>query len=165
MKLLDAYLRRPALLVLLVGVTGCQSPPSDGGSVSAAKPSATGLSEADLLQALPVDSDWVLSKSSFASLNRAEAGVITLHIAPSRLSGNSGCNQFSAGYQLNERQLAIGPAAATKRGCAPPLNEIEQALFATLPTLVKSSMDGGDLLLHDANGGSLRFSPSTVVKE
>jgi len=43
-----------------------------------------------------------------------------------RITGNAGCNQYSAAYRLDEAALSVGPVAATRRFCAEPPGVMEQ---------------------------------------
>lgn len=138
------------LLLVLLAMSGCRTPSAETASVA--------------LETLPAGSDWALETSDVAGLDRPEAGAIRLHVEVDRLSGDSGCNRFSATYTFSDGQLQIGPAMATKRGCPGPTGEIEQQLFALLPSLASASMEGDVLVLRAADGGSLRFRPAVDAK-
>jgi len=138
------------LLLALLAMSGCRTPSADPAAVA--------------LENLPAGTDWALEASDVAGLDRPEAGSIRLHLEADRLSGDSGCNRFSAAYSLDGGKLQIGPAAATKRGCPGPSGEIEQRLFELLPTLSSASMEGDALVLRAADGGHLRFLPVTGDK-
>ncbi len=154
---------RAALVVLLaISLAGCQSPPTDAEQSSdpkAEKPMT------DALDALPDGTEWVLVSATAAGLDRPEAQAIKLSVAPTRLSGTGGCNRFSSGYQIVDKKLVIGAAAATKMGCPGAVGEIEQLLFALLPQLSSAKMDGIHLVLQNDAGASLRFSPATPAGE
>ncbi len=139
------------LLPLLLAMSACTTP-----DAANANPTLT---------ALPVGSDWSLADADTPGLARPEASAIRLHIEADRISGDSGCNRFSAGYSLIEGKLEIGPALATKRACMDPMGEIEQQLFQLLPTLRSATMDGDLLVLHAADGSSLRFAATPPAKE
>lgn len=154
---------RAALVVLLtMSLAACQSPPTD--SVQSSDPKAENPM-ADVLDALPDGTEWVLASATAAGLDRPEAQAIQLSIAPTRVSGTSGCNRFSSGYQIVDKKLVIGAAAATKMGCPGAVGEIEQLLFALLPQLSSAKMDGIHLVLQNDAGASLRFSPETPAGE
>ena len=153
-------LRRLAICSVLLAVSGCQTPPAE----TDAKQSVV-AAEVVMLDELPVETYWALTSSNATGLDLAQAKAIRLNIDHARLSGDSGCNQFSAGYQVLEKRLSVGVPAATKRGCQSPVAEIEQALFAVLPTLESASLDGSDLILHGAGGVTLRFAPTAATKD
>ncbi len=50
----------------------------------------------------------------------------------SRVSGRSGCNRFSGGWQQNGATITLGPIAGTRMACAPALMELESKFLATL---------------------------------
>ncbi|MGQ0801075.1 MAG: META domain-containing protein [Pseudomarimonas sp.] len=159
----------------LLAVSGCQTPPGESAATSPVEAEATPRVEAVEtsvaaplavpLDALPVGSHWALVASNAAGLNRVEASAIRLSVQADRLSGDSSCNRFSAGYQMLDGRLSVGPAMATKRGCQSPAGEIEQALFAVLPTLVSASMHGNDLILHGSSDVSLHFTPAAPTAD
>jgi heat shock protein HslJ len=43
-----------------------------------------------------------------------------------RLTGTSGCNEYSASYEIDGEGIEIGPAGATRRFCAEPEGTMEQ---------------------------------------
>jgi len=43
-----------------------------------------------------------------------------------RVSGSTGCNNYSAGYKVNGNDLRFGPVAATRRACVPALMDQER---------------------------------------
>ncbi len=153
-------LRYVAMCSVLLAVSGCQTPSAETDATPKVVAAAVVL-----LEALPVETYWALTSSTAKGLDRAEASSIRLNIDHKRLSGDSGCNRFSAGYQMLEKRLSVGLPAATKRGCESPAGEIEQALFAVLPTLESASMDGSDLVLHGAGDVSLRFTATAAAAE
>lgn len=72
-----------------------------------------------------------------------------------RLSGNAGCNNYTAEYTSDGRaSITIGPAAATMMMCAEPqgIMEQEQQYLAALATAATYRIDGGNLELRTADG-------------
>jgi heat shock protein HslJ len=43
-----------------------------------------------------------------------------------KLTGNAGCNDYTADYKRDNTQLTFGPVAATKKMCAEPAGVMEQ---------------------------------------
>jgi heat shock protein HslJ len=73
-----------------------------------------------------------------------------------RLTGNGGCNRYSASYSLTGESLAIGLPAATKMACPEPRMGLEQAFFALLGDVVRFELGpSGALLLKTPDGRSL----------
>lgn len=70
-----------------------------------------------------------------------------------RVSGNTGCNQFSANYSLEGFNLKMGPAVSTKRAC---LNEEaskqEIAFLQALENVVNFRIVGNQLTFYDKEG-------------
>ncbi len=71
-----------------------------------------------------------------------------------RVTGSAGCNSYKAAYNLNGANLAIGPAAATRRLCASPERVMEQELLflKSLESSRTALLEGTRLELRDANG-------------
>ena len=69
-----------------------------------------------------------------SGINNGKGGVVSstaTHLATARfeegkVSGNAGCNNFSASYTISGEDLTIGPAMATRRLCAEPIGIMEQ---------------------------------------
>ncbi len=154
--------RVTTMLATLLLVVGCQTRSendTDAAADTAPPPNRAGTR----LQALPVETDWTLVESNASGLSRAEANAIRLHVSHNRLSGDSGCNQFSAGYHISESKLSVGMPAATKRGCPGAVGEVEQALFALLPELSEAASFEDQLILRDGRGRELRFAPAAAA--
>jgi len=107
--------------------------------------------------ALPEPSHWRLVGSSDARLQGDAAAAVRLTIAEGRLSGDSGCNEFSAGYSLANGALQMQPLISTKRGCAPPAGEVEQALYAVLREATRADLRDGRLRLTTGDGRYVEF--------
>jgi heat shock protein HslJ len=125
----------------------------------------TDSTPATALAALPEGTRWHLHDSSLDALKLPEAREVTLHIEAGRLHGNSGCNQYSAGYRFEAGRFVLEPVAATKRGCLGPGGAIEQAYFAALRQLQGFGRRGEALVMQLADGGHLEFHPSPLATE
>ncbi|NKQ37184.1 MAG: META domain-containing protein [Chloroflexi bacterium] len=70
------------------------------------------------------------------------------------LSGNAGCNDYTASYEINGDALTIGPAAATRKLCAEPegIMEQEAQYLAALETIATFTTDGEQLRTRTAEG-------------
>ena len=68
------------------------------------------------------------------SINNGKGGVVsskttelaTAQFEGGRVSGNAGCNNYSASYSISGESLTIGPAMATRKFCAEPAGIMEQ---------------------------------------
>ncbi|WP_299430238.1 META domain-containing protein [uncultured Meiothermus sp.] len=73
-----------------------------------------------------------------------------------RLSGNSGCNQFSATYTLNNFSLQVGPVTSTRRACLDEqTHQQEIAFLQALENVVSFRIVGNQLTLYDQEGSIL----------
>ena len=85
------------------------------------------------------------------------ARPVTLRFESGRLSGYSGCNNFSGGYRIEDGRLAVGPVASTQMACPEPGASIERAFHQALAGTLQYSIDGDALTLASASGATLRF--------
>ena len=101
-------------------------------------------------------------------INNGRGGLVssaTTHLssalfANGRVSGNAGCNSFSAVYELEDGIIAIGPAMATRKYCATSEGSMEQeGQYLRALEQVHSYRLGADgLELRDKNGSlQIRF--------
>ncbi|MFN0022329.1 MAG: META domain-containing protein [Parvularculaceae bacterium] len=70
-----------------------------------------------------------------------------------RIAGRASCNTYSAPYSLTRAGLTIGPAAVTRKACAPALMDQEQKFLAALAGASAFSIDDtGALILTTPDG-------------
>jgi heat shock protein HslJ len=82
------------------------------------------------------------------------------------VSGFGGCNNYSAGYETEGRQLTIGPAVTTLMACPPEEESIEQAFFATLDTVERYQILGDQLrLFYDGGEQVITFRANRTPLE
>lgn len=82
--------------------------------------------------------------------------------ASGQASGFGGCNRFSGRWRIEQGQLRVGPLAATRMMCLTPGGEQEGPFLASLEATRSARLEGGRLLLLDAQGQvlqSLRPAP------
>jgi heat shock protein HslJ len=74
--------------------------------------------------------------------------------ADGMLSGNAGCNNYSATYKTDGVKINIGPAATTRMMCAEPPNIMDQEMqyLAALATAATYRIDGSRMELRTADG-------------
>jgi heat shock protein HslJ len=68
------------------------------------------------------------------------------------------CNNYRGGYERDGDELRlVGPIAATRMACAQPEGVMEQeaAYFAALERVARFHIEGGELILSDADGATL----------
>jgi heat shock protein HslJ len=70
------------------------------------------------------------------------------------LSGNAGCNDYTASYKTEGKKISIGPAATTRKMCAEPPNIMEQEMqyLQALSTAATYRIDGSNMELRTADG-------------
>lgn len=74
-----------------------------------------------------------------------------------RVSGNTGCNGFSATYTAKGGQLQFGPPMSTRKAC---VGSVENDFVDALQSVRSQRLDGRELKLLDAAGRTvLRLSP------
>lgn len=74
--------------------------------------------------------------------------------ADGQVSGKSGCNTYSGGYEANDDQLKISPLAATLMACDKPAGvmEQEQQYLTALQNAATFEIAGDTLTIRDASG-------------
>jgi heat shock protein HslJ len=102
-----------------------------------------------------------------SGINNGRGGVVSskaTHLATAlfangRISGNAGCNQFSASYEIEGNQITIGRAITTRKHCEEPdgIMEQEQQYLQALGRVRTYTMKPDGLELRDENG-SLQIS-------
>jgi len=79
----------------------------------------------------------------------------------SRITGNGGCNSFSASLGVAANELDVGPISRERRVCAPEVMAAESRFLAALQTV--RSFRGTDLFLYLSDeSGRQRLSLSRV---
>lgn len=80
------------------------------------------------------------------------------------VSGYSGCNQFSGGYQVNGSEIKIGPLISTQMACLDPASvmELESKYLSSLDAAGSFQLTNESLILQDAEGTQLLEFRATV---
>ena len=104
-----------------------------------------------------------------AAINNGRSGVVSsvsttltnAQFLDGKLTGNAGCNQYSAGYTLEENKITIGPVMTTRKHCPEPENIMQQEqeyLQAITGTRI-FTLDTSNLELRNEEGAlQVRFS-------
>jgi len=99
--------------------------------------------------------------------NNGRGGVVSVIIGTEisayfgedgQLTGNAGCNNYSAAYELDGDQIKIGPAITTRMSCSEPEGIMEQEmeyLAALESARVYRFEDQERLILQDAGGSRM----------
>ena len=97
---------------------------------------------------------WVLSEDT--DLGVPTTGVVvTADFADGRMSGNSGCNSYSASFKVSGDAMTLGPAAGTKMACPPAESAVEQAYLERLSKVASYALSDSTLELKDADGTAI----------
>ena len=76
-----------------------------------------------------------------------------------KIGGKSGCNGYSASYQITDDKLKItSPLIGTRMACAPALMNQEQNFQKLIETAVSFTISPeGALILQSADGATIKF--------
>ncbi|WP_411109331.1 META domain-containing protein [Streptomyces sp. c-19] len=101
--------------------------------------------------------DGLVSGDTVASPPAGSEGKARLVLGKDgRVSGNLGCNNFSATATVAEKTLTVqGPAATTRMMCTSPQMELETKLYELLDGPLTYRLDHRTLTLTDASGEGL----------
>ena len=106
--------------------------------------------------ALPLEgTSWLLSPSTPLTADVGDV-VVTAEFADGRMTGISGCNEYTTSFALDGSRLTIGPAiAGTKRPCDPPRNDVEREFLHRLPLVRSYKTEGPTLTLFAAGAEAI----------
>lgn len=83
---------------------------------------------------------------------------LTVRFSEGRVSGFSGCNQFTGGYRVQGHALTLGPIGGTLMACPEPAMALEQAFRAAFSGTMRIAVSGDELTLTPESGQEpLRF--------
>jgi len=115
-----------------------------------------------------VDTQWVLTGYGDPNnLTPSQTGVITTAIfsADGNVNGSAGCNQYSAGYTIQENQVEISLPTSTQMACEVGMDQ-EQTFLTALGNSANYRLGLGTLDITTADGsGMLRFSAQHLPLE
>ncbi|MBK0400363.1 META domain-containing protein [Limibaculum sp. M0105] len=99
----------------------------------------------------PVGREWVVA----SILDEPVTGAVrvTMMLGDNGTAqGSSGCNTFTASYELSPEVLDLGSIKLTKRGCSTPIMRIERGFLKALRDVRGWRINDQQLLLLDAAG-------------
>ena len=108
--------------VLLTVLAGCRDQRQQLGQALSGKPPVIAGSLAGEWQMADLNGGGAVAGGSL----RLEGGD------QNTVSGTAGCNRFNGAWTQNDGTLKLGPFAATRRACPPPLMEVERRVLALL---------------------------------
>ncbi len=91
-------------------------------------------------------------------LNVLTGSVITLEFEDDgKLTGSTGCNSFTASYQVDGEKIQIRSLVSTRNNCNAPggLMEQEEAYLRSLQEATRYAVEGEMLHLYDLHGNHL----------
>ena len=84
----------------------------------------------------------------------ADVDVTAVFDAEGKLTGNAGCNTYSASYKVDGDKIDIGPAITTRMACAPDVMTQEAAYLKALEAATVFALQGNELVLRDDKGAA-----------
>jgi heat shock protein HslJ len=90
---------------------------------------------------------------------------VTAHFEGGRISGFSGCNQYTGGYTLNRDSVVIGSLAGTLMACSEPQMVLEKAVMGALTGTLGYAITGDRPRLSHKNqqGTIVQSSPPQIM--
>ncbi|MGH7390374.1 MAG: META domain-containing protein [Candidatus Rokuibacteriota bacterium] len=136
---------------VLVIVTGCRTA---GPAAPTAAASPGGLA----------GTSWVVEQIDGSDVVERGSATVDFGTPPTRVSGRTSCNRYSASLTAAGDTLRIDQAATTKMACAPSLMDQERRFLAALGAVTTYRREGDRLLLLDEGGRArLRLSRGTAA--
>lgn len=167
---IEGFQHEPGYLYeLRVLVTGVPNPPADAPDRR--------YSLLEIVSRTPADTDvaelalegptWLLAAQGdpAAPIPVLEGTQITATFADGRVAGTGGCNEYSAGYELDGDTIAIETPIATLMACDEPVMQQEQAYLAALAAVVTHEVAGGQLRLATEDDRVLAYDPQPAGLE
>ncbi|MGW6572689.1 META domain-containing protein [Streptomyces sp. NPDC054945] len=108
----------------------------------------------------------LVSGESAASLPAEAAGKARFTIAPDlAVSGNLGCNRFSAKATVEGSTVTFGPLTSTRMACEGPVGEVERSLTALLGSgPLTAKIEGRTLTLTAPDGKGLTAKAASAAE-
>lgn len=149
------------LLFLALGTVrvfaGCATPNPDADSPSETEDRPKVERKASPDPEAITQSPWRLvvlhASASGASVPLNDVVVTARFSDDGQVTGRSGCNRYTAKYEVSGDSLAIDPAATTRRMCPPPRMEVEEAVLAAMTRIAHYRVLGDSLALSASPNG------------
>lgn len=106
-----------------------------------------------------IDTEWELSAMNVNQVPLPNT-VLTVYFGDDgTLTGNAGCNEYSASYRVVGNTLSVGPATTSGATCGAEIDQQEQAYLGFLQLAAIFELSGDQLIIRDATGQEvLRYS-------
>ena len=103
------------------------------------------------------NTEWMLE--SINGVPVMEGIEITASFTENQISGSSGCNSYSGGYEVDGTTLSItSPMPSTMMACDEDIMDLELAFLMALQSSQSFDIQNGALIITSANGASLNFA-------
>jgi heat shock protein HslJ len=109
---------------------------------------------------------WFLTEVGGAPVSPLAGGKqphMLLDPVEKQATGFAGCNHFFGSYELDGSSLTFGPMGATRMACPDLETGLETSVFDALERTRKWKIEGGDLLLLDADAVLARFNQEKYI--
>ena len=109
----------------------------------------------------PADIVWAITGKEWVVENLMDQGVpdrarATLTFTEDgKVSGSTGCNQYSGPFEVEDWVLTFGPMITTRRACFGALMDMEQKFLSVFSAPVQIDLDTTGLLRLQSAAGSL----------
>jgi heat shock protein HslJ len=150
-----------ALALAACGDDSGSSSASTAAAGSTAASSATTAAAATPAQASAglAGTSWILSSYNTrtgSSVDAVKAATASLAFTEDKVSGSTGCNDFSGTYTSDEEALTITLGPMTQKACTDPaLTAQETAVVAQLANVATYTADAQGLTLKDSTGATV----------
>jgi len=138
--------------------------PQDGSVMASAQVNVTyGQPEEPEVRASLEDHLWLLV--SLGGQPVIPGTQITADFNTGQVAGISGCNNYTAPYEMNDANLTMGEAATTRMACAEPQGVMEQETqyLSLLGSVASYRIEGRQMTLLDAGGQAVLVYEAAVT--
>lgn len=98
--------------------------------------------------------DWYLSASG-EQVQVLPDTEITAEVKEGRIGGSSGCNSYSASFEVEGSEVKIGPIVSTLMACPDPVMEQERVYLEALQKADSYNLSDGTLTFIDDEGNTI----------
>jgi heat shock protein HslJ len=103
--------------------------------------------------------DWIAVSISQTPV--PASNPVTLTVANGRVSGRSGCNQYSGAVDYDAHHIKVGQMISTKMAClAEGLMQLEGRYLAVLQSAQDYAFSDDGRLVISGGAGKIEFAPS-----
>ncbi|MFF1833588.1 META domain-containing protein [Streptomyces sp. NPDC058231] len=140
----------------LLALAGCAPQPGYGDEDDL----GSGRARGSVRTGLPVtDVYWKADSVTVGGRRTAAPDSAHVTITPEgRVSGNYGCNHFSATARMTDDKITVTPGTATAMGCAKDVERFEKAMSGALSGRLTAAVADETLTLTTVKGDSIAFT-------